>query len=62
MTHRPGPTVSVAICATPKTGGTRWCGRDVGHQQTYGAAEIILVIRDNPALLRRASFELPGCG
>lgn len=61
MTHRPGPTVSVAICVDTED---RWneMVRAVTsvRQQTYGAAEIILVIRDNPALLRRASFELRG--
>ena len=61
MTHRPGPTVSVAICVDTED---RWneMVRAVTsvRQQTYGAAEIILVIDDNPALLRRASFELPG--
>ncbi|MGB3356208.1 MAG: glycosyltransferase [Mycobacterium sp.] len=61
MTHRPGPTVAVAICVDTED---RWneMVRAVTsvRQQTYGAAEIILVIQDNPALLRRASFELPG--
>jgi hypothetical protein len=60
MTVPGRPTVAVVICAYTED---RWneMMASVGSatSQTHHAAEIILVIDHNPALLRRATFELP---
>lgn len=54
------PTVAVVICAHTED---RWDEMVFAvtsvMQQTHRAAEIVLVIDHNPALLRRATFELP---
>ena len=55
------PTVAVVICAHTED---RWDEMVFAvtsvMQQTHRAAEILLVIDHNPALLRRATFELRG--